>query len=121
MIAQQLDLIPDICPHGLPTHEICAACVRLGIGDHHFDGATYEPEDKHRLNCQLRKVFDFMRATGKWHPLSEIADAVDGSESGVSARLRDFRKARFGEHTVERRRVSGGLFEYRLVANGELR
>ena len=86
-----------------------------------FDGKTYEPEeDKHRLNCQLRRVFDFMRDS-KWYTLRDIALAVGGSESGVSARLRDFRKPRFGGHTVERRRVDSGLFEYRLVANGELR
>jgi hypothetical protein len=88
---------------------------------HTFDGITYEESlDKHRLNCQLRKVFDFMRDS-KWYTLREIALAVGGSESGVSARLRDFRKPRFGGHTVERRRVDGGLFQYRLVANGELR
>ena len=89
--------------------------------DFDFDGITYEePLDKHRLNCQLRRVFDYMRY-GHWHTLTDIAAAAEGSESGISARLRDFRKERFGGHTVERRRVVGGLFEYRLVANGELR
>jgi len=87
---------------------------------HRFDGETVEECDRHRLNCQLRRVFDFMRDS-KWYTLRDIALAVGGSESGVSARLRDFRKPRFGGHTVERRRVECGLFEYRLVANGELR
>ena len=88
---------------------------------HDFDGATYEPEqDKHRLNCQLRRVFDLMR-DGKWRTLDVIAYQVSGSEAAISARLRDFRKPRFGAHTVERRRVKCGLFEYRLLANGDLR
>jgi hypothetical protein len=89
--------------------------------EHRFDGSTFEPtKDGKRLNTQLYKVFSYMRDS-KWHTLREVAQSVGGSESGVSARLRDFRKERFGGHTVERRRVDGGLFEYRLVANGELR
>ena len=88
---------------------------------HDFDGDTYEPaQDKHRLNCQLRRVFDLMR-DGKWRTLDVIAYQVSGSEAAISARLRDFRKPRFGAHTVERRRVKCGLFEYRLLANGDLR
>ena len=88
---------------------------------HDFDGETYEPaQDKHRLNCQLRRVFDLM-CDGKWRTLDVIAYQVSGSEAAISARLRDFRKPRFGAHTVERRRVKCGLFEYRLLAKGELR
>ena len=88
---------------------------------HRFDGSTYEKRlDQKRLNSQAHRVFGYMR-DGHWDNLRDIALAVGGSESGVSARLRDFRKPRFGGHTVERRRVECGLFEYRLVANGELR
>ena len=88
---------------------------------HDFDGETYEPaQDKHRLNCQLRRVFDLM-CDGKWRTLSAISYQVIDSEASISARLRDFRKPRFGAHTVERRRVKCGLFEYRLLAKGELR
>jgi hypothetical protein len=37
--------------------------------------------------------------------------------ASISARLRDFRKAMHGGHTVERERVKdgGGTFRYRLV------
>jgi hypothetical protein len=89
--------------------------------EHDFYGATYEPEkDRHRLNSQLRKLWVFM-LDGKWHTNTEMLHAVGGSGTGTTARYRDFRKARFGGHTVERRRVEGGLFEYRLIPNGELR
>jgi hypothetical protein len=86
-----------------------------------FDGPGYEPAlDRHRLNSQLRKLWVFM-LDGKWHTNTEMLHAVGGSGTGTTARYRDFRKARFGGHTVERRRVEGGLFEYRLIPNGELR
>jgi hypothetical protein len=80
-----------------------------------FDGATYEPAlDQERLSSQLRRVKILMN-DGKWRTLSAIARCVGGSEAGVSARLRDFRKDRFGALTVERRRIAGGLYEYRLI------
>ena len=83
-----------------------------------FDGPTFSPQyDVERLTSQLAKVYALMR-DGRWRTLGEIADSVGGSEAGVSARLRDFRKERFGGHSVERRRrgePSDGLFEYRLI------
>jgi len=45
-----------------------------------------------------------------------LAHWAGGSEASVSARLRDLRKAKFGAHTIERQRVSAGLFRYRMVA-----
>jgi hypothetical protein len=81
-----------------------------------FDGETYEPaRDKARLTGQLGRVRALM-SDGEWRTLRQIAEAVTGSEAGVSARLRDLRKVKFGAHGVERRRVDGGLFEYRLVS-----
>jgi hypothetical protein len=145
MTPEQAELFPDICrvemcPHGIPENEHCVECmeymdefnaeceraweaydfVETSTG-HDFDGLTYsQPDDRQRLNSQLHRVFDYMKP-GAWHTLAEIATAVGGSENGVSARLRDFRKPRFGGHTVERRRVAGGVFEYRLIPNGELK
>jgi hypothetical protein len=81
----------------------------------YFDGPDVSEADRERLNSQLWRVFRLMR-DGQWRTLSEIARAVEGSEAGVSARLRDLRKPRFGGHGVERRRVSGGLWEYRMEA-----
>lgn len=80
-----------------------------------FDGKTYSPEhDRERLSSQFDRVRDLM-LDGKWRTLGEIRDVVGGSEAGVSARLRDARKARFGGYTVERKRMFGGLFAYRVV------
>ena len=80
-----------------------------------FDGDTYEPDkDKARLTGQLGRVFAVM-SDGHWHSLREIADKAKGSEASVSARLRDLRKEKFGSYEVERRRLDGGLFQYRLV------
>jgi len=79
-----------------------------------FDGPGLEPSDETRLRGQLEKVRALM-GDGKWRPIAQIAQAVGGSEAGTSARLRDLRKQKFGGHAVERRRVQGGVYVYRLV------
>ena len=48
------------------------------------------------------------------YTLAQIADDCAASEASVSARLRDLRKPRFGGHTVERRRRTQSVWEYRL-------
>jgi hypothetical protein len=79
-----------------------------------FRGKTYEPaKDEARLKTQLERV-RALCLDGRWRTLHEIAEAVHGSEAGVSARLRDLRRQRFGGFLVERRRVSGGLHEYKV-------
>lgn len=82
------------------------------------DGATFDREhDRARLGDQATRVWAVVR-DGQWRTLAELAAAADAPEASVSARLRDFRKAAWGAHAVERRRrgaESRGLFEYRLV------
>lgn len=79
---------------------------RAGVTfDHDRDGA--------RLNKQARAVFREM-SDGKWHTLIDLADATGYPEASISARLRDFRKPKFGAHTVEREYLGGGLWMYRL-------
>lgn len=80
-----------------------------------FDGATLGADDEPRLSGQLDKVYQTM-SDGAWHTLEEIATAAGGSEAGISARIRDLRKPRFGGHTVEHRRREDNLWEYRLAA-----
>lgn len=83
------------------------------------DGATYDPKlDFAPLNRQQRAVWEVM-IDGRWRALQMIADITDYPPASVSARLRDFRKGRFGGHTVERRR-EGRLWLYRLVKNPDM-
>ena len=88
-----------------------------------FDGATYDRKsDCARLTGQMLRVWQVMQ-DGKWRTLSAIehetaklrADFNLDSQAAISARLRDFRKIKFGAHAVERERVEGGLFRYRLL------
>jgi hypothetical protein len=85
------------------------------IGDElYFDGKTYEPRrDKFRLSAQLREVQQIL-ADRQWHTLAEMANRTGGSEAGISARIRDLRKARFGQHTIERQHIKDGLWRYRM-------
>ena len=84
----------------------------------HFDGKAYEPEfDYTRLSKAIRKTYDCMKDS-RWRTLAEICEVTGGREASESARLRDFRKEKFGNHTVDRRRRGNpkdGLFEYRLL------
>jgi len=88
------------------------------LPDADMDGDTYDPAlDRVRLNGQNFKVYMLMR-DGIWRRLSQISWAVHCPEASVSARLRDLRKKKFGEHTVNRRRVTAtGLWEYQLIRN----
>jgi hypothetical protein len=80
-----------------------------------FDGATYSRAlDGARLTSQLHHVKMLMR-DGQWRTLSQIAAAVEGSNAALSARLRDLRKPKFGGYLVERQRIEGGLYKYRLL------
>lgn len=79
-----------------------------------FDGVTYDPAlDEDRLSKLLGRVYEFM-SDHQWHTLPELKSRCGGTEASVSARLRDLRKNRYGCHPVERRRVIGGLWEYRM-------
>ena len=86
-----------------------------------FSGDTYDPEHDHdRLKAQLTRVWAVMK-DGEWRTLYEIAAITFDSVQSISARLRDFRKERFGGHTVNRRRrgpEKRGLFEYQLILHG---
>ena len=79
-----------------------------------FDGETYEHERDHaRLAGQLMRIFRLMR-DGKWRTLEEIARITGDPVPSISTRLRDFRKAKFGGHTVNRAYQGGGLHAYQL-------
>lgn len=85
-----------------------------------FDGATFDPEkDTIRLSGQLAEVYNLMR-DGRYRTLAEIRNVVSGSEAGISARLRDLRKRKWGGFTVNRRRRTEGTFEYQLCGQSSL-
>jgi hypothetical protein len=80
-----------------------------------FDGASYAPEhDLERLRSQFERVRTLM-ADGHWRTLDTIKASCGGTDASISARLRDLRKPRFGALNVERRRIAGGLWEYRVT------
>lgn len=90
-----------------------------------FGGATYIPSlDSERLSNLYGRVWRLM-LDGCWRTLAEIKAAVGGSEGGIGARLRDFRKPNNGLHDVLRRRRGGvagaksGVWEYKLIPNPE--
>lgn len=82
------------------------------------DGPDLTESDQRRLGSLQCRVVDLM-ADGRWRTLRQIADACGGSEASVSGRLRDCRKEKFqavfGHLEVERRRVSQGTWEYRVL------
>lgn len=83
-----------------------------------FDGPALTAADEPRLSTQLAAVKDLM-LDGRFRTLEEIqrelrAQGIEAMLQGISARLRDLRKRRFGSHTVERRKRAPGLFEYRV-------
>jgi hypothetical protein len=85
-----------------------------------FDGADYVPSrDDVRLTGQLERVFNLI-ADGKWRTLRQIAEGTGDPEASVSAQLRHLRKPRFGSHTVNRRHLERGLYEYQLDLNEKI-
>jgi hypothetical protein len=82
-----------------------------------IDGNTFNQErDGQRLGRLSEAVYDLM-LDGKWRTFQEIQAVTGGSIPSISARLRDFRKARWGRQEVERQAVPNrpGLFRYRLL------
>lgn len=83
-----------------------------------FDGATYSRQlDGERLKSQLIRVKDLMR-DGRYRTLGTIMVIVGGtSEAGVSARLRDLRKPKFGGYLIEKKRLvdAAGTWMYRML------
>jgi len=83
------------------------------LGDR--DGTTFIPErDRIRLDGQALDVWSLM-SDGQWHTASEIEARTGHNWAAASARIRDFRKPKFGGSTVERKCLGQGVFAYRLV------
>jgi hypothetical protein len=84
-----------------------------------FGGRTYDPEkDYQRLASQLRQVRTIM-LDGRKHYLTELAKVIasaSGIGTGLSARVRDLRKPKFGGFEIESGRDPGkpGRWWYRM-------
>lgn len=88
-----------------------------------IDGFTFDPKlDGKRLKGQHERVFALM-SDGRFRTVPEIVKTLrqlwgkNYSETGVSARLRDLRKTKFGKYIVDSRRVGdprNGLHAYRV-------
>lgn len=79
-----------------------------------FDGKTYDPKrDGERLGAQLLRVLTVM-SDGQWHTPRDLERRIGAPWASISARLRDFRKEKFGSYTVDREYVYDGLWKYRL-------
>lgn len=81
------------------------------------DGATFDPDrDLSRLNKQMRAVWAVAR-DGRARTPEQWEAATGYGWASIGARLRDFRKPRFGGFEVIRTSLGGGLFEYALKVN----
>jgi len=88
-----------------------------GFGQVYFDGPEYDHKrDGKRLASQHNKIKKLMW-DGQWRSLREISEKTGAPEASVSSTLRDFRKPRFGSHTVEKKYVDKGLYLYRVIPN----
>lgn len=75
-----------------------------------------------KIGRNIRLVLDVMEKTHGWYSLGGLQAAIDDkfavyiSEAGISARIRDLRKPKYGGRTVDKRRRSkdSDLWEYRL-------
>lgn len=83
----------------------------------HFNGPDFiVARDGQRLGAQIERVQHLM-ADEVWRSLASIAEVTGDPQASISAQLRHLRKPRFGAHTVLRRYVSNGLYEYQLLEN----
>jgi len=90
----------------------------IELADFRAGGITFDPErDGARINRQRMAVWRAM-SDGQWHTLRELSKTTGHPEASISARLRDFRKVRYGAHTVLRQYVFNGLWEYRVIQAG---
>jgi len=74
------------------------------------------PMDTDRLKRQYARIFSLMM-DGRWRTLGQISGTTQDPPASVSAQLRHMRKPEFGSHTVGKRCLGRGLYEYQLQVN----
>ncbi len=80
-----------------------------------FDGATYnEARDGARLRSQLERVKAAL-SDGQWWTVQDLVRLAGGSDSSITARCRDLRKASKGAYTIQSKNLGRGSWIYRMV------
>lgn len=72
--------------------------------------------DAKRLTGQILDIYNLMK-DGEWRTLGGIEAATGHGQASVSAQLRNLRKRDFGLHTIEKRHLGRGLYEYCLIVD----
>lgn len=67
-----------------------------------------------RLSTQFDVILELMSGQD-WLTLAEIEEATGYPPASISAQLRHMRKEQFGGHTVNKRHLEDGLFEYQVI------
>jgi len=79
------------------------------------DGTTYDhARDGVRLGEQHKRVWKVMRR-GHWKTIAQVAAITGDQAQSVAARIRDFRKPKFGGHDIQSKYVGDGVWMYRVV------
>ena len=85
-----------------------------------YVGETYAKHlDETRLDTQIAKVYRMMKRSS-WTSLAVLSTQCDCSEASVSARLRDLRKPQWGGHDIDKKRMEGGLWAYKMTSDKPL-
>ena len=80
-----------------------------------FNGSDIDMNrDAKRLTGQILDVYNAMK-DGQWRTLGAIEAITGHGQASISAQMRNLRKRDFGCHTVEKRHIKNGLFEYRIM------
>lgn len=78
------------------------------------DGPLLGSGDQVRLNKQQERVWGVMK-DGLFRTIEQIELKTGDPAASISARLRDFRKPKFGGFTVDRKYLGDGLYAYRVM------
>jgi hypothetical protein len=116
------DFILSVIGRAMSPAEECACPVKcLEHGSPLAESVRLAEADLFRMKNQRVAVGVLMR-DGLWRDLPSIAQSIGASSvsiPAISARLREMRAAKYGGHTVNKRQVKPGLFEYQLIVDNK--
>ena len=77
---------------------------------------TTTKEDFRRMDTQRSRLeWILTNHPGKWWTLRELGHMAVASETGISARLRDMRKDKYGGYDIQAENTGKGLWRYRIA------